>query len=401
MPKVSIIIPTRNRTNTLIDSIKSVLSQNCNNYELIISDNSDDKSINYSAINNLIELKNNKQIRYIYPSKILSMADHWNFASEHASGDYIAILTDRFVMIQSAIKIIINYIDSNEETKDLLIWNVESNYNDLNQKLYIADCKFDFKKISTNTVLSSFLELDISNKNGIYFSDLPRGLNSIYRREYAIKIKNKYGRLFRSYSPDYTSAFMLTSCTKWIHKIDYPLYISHGNNSTGSNSHIFGLKTFMSNIDPIDEVPIKVDSVLNSVIYDFNEIKKLLYPKLNSFNYNKVNYFIALFHEINDKAKNGSPLNIIEMYKILNNNLSQYNEDQIIKINELINLYKLKVFNIFVIYYYKFKRLMNYFRYKLKKNLLNTFILNLDDNIQENNILECIIHVEEKIRSRI
>ena len=42
-PKISVCLPTRNGHKYLEKSIKSILKQSYNNYELIISDNNSDK----------------------------------------------------------------------------------------------------------------------------------------------------------------------------------------------------------------------------------------------------------------------------------------------------------------------------------------------------------------------
>ena len=90
-PFFSIIIPTRNRQETLPYALLTCLNQvDFEDYEIIISDNSDNRIISYKAI----EFCLNEKIRYIYPPHIMSMTDHWEFALNFARGEYVTYLGD-------------------------------------------------------------------------------------------------------------------------------------------------------------------------------------------------------------------------------------------------------------------------------------------------------------------
>ena len=82
-PKYSIIIPTYNGISYLPTCIETIISQDYNNYELIISDdNSTDGTKEY------LETLSHRNIIVIYPPKLLSMTEHWEWALAHAKGDW-------------------------------------------------------------------------------------------------------------------------------------------------------------------------------------------------------------------------------------------------------------------------------------------------------------------------
>lgn len=91
MPKVSVIIPTRNRSELLEQAIQSILNQKYKDYEILISDNqsSDNTSI---AVSKLI--KKHKNIRYFKTSHSLSMVENWNNVLPNLKSKYFSLLMD-------------------------------------------------------------------------------------------------------------------------------------------------------------------------------------------------------------------------------------------------------------------------------------------------------------------
>ncbi|WP_299807114.1 glycosyltransferase family 2 protein [uncultured Shewanella sp.] len=88
-PLVSIIMPSYNSEKTISQSIDSVLSQNYENWELLITDdNSNDKTI--SIVNTYIE--KDKRIRLFINAKNLGAGGSRNRSIKEAKGKYIAFL---------------------------------------------------------------------------------------------------------------------------------------------------------------------------------------------------------------------------------------------------------------------------------------------------------------------
>lgn len=84
-PKYSIILPVYNGIQYLPTCVHSILSQQYDDYELIISnDHSNDGTKEY-----LETLKANSRIKIIEPLKSLSMTEHWEWALSYASGEWM------------------------------------------------------------------------------------------------------------------------------------------------------------------------------------------------------------------------------------------------------------------------------------------------------------------------
>ena len=88
-PMFSVVIPTRERCETLEFAIKTILSQTYDNFELIIMDNySQDKT------QEIVKSYEDARIRYFQSTKRLSMRDNWEAALSHVNGTWMIFIGD-------------------------------------------------------------------------------------------------------------------------------------------------------------------------------------------------------------------------------------------------------------------------------------------------------------------
>lgn len=113
MPKVSICIPTYKQVEYLRKTLDSVLSQNFHDYELIVSDDSKDDSVEKL----LQEFDFKGKLKYFKNTVALGSPANWNHAMKHANGEYIKILhhDDFFTSENSLIKFV-QLLDENPNT---------------------------------------------------------------------------------------------------------------------------------------------------------------------------------------------------------------------------------------------------------------------------------------------
>ncbi len=89
MPRVSVIIPTRNRAELLHAAMTSVLNQSFRNFELIVvDDHSEDDT------QDVLSLFNDRRIKYIRHNVNRGESASRNTGITHSEGDYIAFLDD-------------------------------------------------------------------------------------------------------------------------------------------------------------------------------------------------------------------------------------------------------------------------------------------------------------------
>src|SRR5215207_8249326 len=97
-PLISLIIPTRERAETLFFALQTALDQVSDSYEVIVSDN-----FSQDNTEQVVRNFNDPRLRYFNTGKRLSMSDNWEFALGKARGEYIVYIGDDDAMMPGGI----------------------------------------------------------------------------------------------------------------------------------------------------------------------------------------------------------------------------------------------------------------------------------------------------------
>lgn len=188
-PKYSIIIPVNNVINYLPGAIESIISQDYNNYELIISDDSStDGTAEY------VDTLSHHAIRVIHTPKRMTTAEHFDWALTHAKGEwcifvggddglqpYFFILADKLTDIATT-----KNIRAIVSRRAYFFWNgCQAEYGDkavvysAEQKVYVCNSKkealkalygkkdyFELPQMYTTSLFHTSLIDDIRKKQG-------------------------------------------------------------------------------------------------------------------------------------------------------------------------------------------------------------------------------------------
>ena len=87
--KFSVLIPTRNRLELLRYAVQTVLRQDYDDWEVIISDNNSDEDIA-----GYVASLRDPRVRYFRTQRFVPVTDNWNFAMSKSVGDYVVMLGD-------------------------------------------------------------------------------------------------------------------------------------------------------------------------------------------------------------------------------------------------------------------------------------------------------------------
>lgn len=99
LPKLTVIIPTIERPDTLYWTLRTVIEQDYDNFSVIVSDNaSQDNTAD------VVAGFSDPRITYINPGKRLSMARHWEFALTHVTDGYVTVLGDDDGLLPGALR---------------------------------------------------------------------------------------------------------------------------------------------------------------------------------------------------------------------------------------------------------------------------------------------------------
>jgi len=97
--RFTVVIPTRERCDTLEWALKTCVTQDCDNLEIIVSDNnSADKT------EEVVRSYNDPRIRYVNPGRRLSMTDNFEFALSYVTGGFVTCIGDDDGLLPNALR---------------------------------------------------------------------------------------------------------------------------------------------------------------------------------------------------------------------------------------------------------------------------------------------------------
>lgn len=194
-----VVIPTRNRATIAMNAIRSVLDQRAHNVSVMVSDNSTSES-ERNALASFCAGLSDKRLRYVTPPAPLSMPAHWDWAIQQALQSYEAshflYLTDRMMFRKGALQEILD-LATRYPTK-VISYNhdrIIDNLTPIRVEQYPATEKlFEVETVQLSRLLS---------QAAVIHPAVPRMLNCIVPRAVLERIRERFGSVFASISPDF------------------------------------------------------------------------------------------------------------------------------------------------------------------------------------------------------
>lgn len=87
--RFTVVIPTRERADTLEKTLRTVTAQDYDKLEIIVSDN-----LSADQTRDVVESARDPRIRYLSTGRRLSMSENWEFALSHVTGDWVTVVGD-------------------------------------------------------------------------------------------------------------------------------------------------------------------------------------------------------------------------------------------------------------------------------------------------------------------
>ena len=299
-PFFSIFIPAKGRPGYLVDAIESVLLQEFEDMEIVISNNGADIALKEVVM----RYSEDPRINYVEQPETLAMPMHWEKVTKDLAGDYLLVLTDRSVMKVGTLRFLHEQIMQTEKWPDVISWSWDLYYDHLKILLRHPNNNLRFKTLNSDSQLKSFAQGVIN-----FPYSLPRGLNSCVRNEFIASIRAKHGLAFRTLNPDFTFAYLCLLNTEQYVYIDSPLFISQGLNvSIGGNAYKGDASEYFNSLkleDPFKHVPVKLPIDKSGIHEDFLSMASLCGRSDLLKLWNKSNYYLECFAEVEAKREAG------------------------------------------------------------------------------------------------
>lgn len=214
--KFSVIIPTRERADTLVHCLHTVLGQNYDNFEVIVSDN-----FSQDNTKEVVDSFSDKRIRYFNTGKRVSMSHNWEFALNQIRSGWVMFIGDDDGLFPWALETLNRLIQKyNVETVfaayDYFRWPGHfDDYPDgyltlsLRDREKLKSTREELKRVFSGVSLN--IQLPWLYEGGAASMDL---IN---------RSRDKNGRFFCSQIPDYYSAVALSFATDKYLVIESPI----------------------------------------------------------------------------------------------------------------------------------------------------------------------------------
>lgn len=210
-PFISIVLPTRDRPQFVALSLSFLAKQTFANFEVILVDN----FINQSCFSEFKPYQHDNRFKYFTPDEPLPMADNWEFAIAQASGEYVSVISEKYLFREDALDILFDALKSYESDKrpELVTWwhetltltsmseeNITGRYAPLNKPTH----KKEYSGLEELQRRMSFDELPYSRFVGVKEC---RGkiYSGCFHRKLIAKVRSQFGRVFQPTMPDITS----------------------------------------------------------------------------------------------------------------------------------------------------------------------------------------------------
>ena len=226
--KLTILIPTRNRSETLYWSIKSCLNQDYENLEVIVSDNfsSDDTA-------SIVRSFTDKRLSYYNTGKTLSMSHNWEFALSKVDAGFVSILGDDDAFLPGSVAEINRILDRHQV--DAITWKQSfyrwptNKFARINNILAVPRRKRMYVRDGKNT-----LEALLGYR--LMVDEVPWLYGGFVKYDLIDRVKKKgNGIFFNSRIPDIYSAVVLSSLAQRYLYSSRPFSIAgHSGKSNGS-----------------------------------------------------------------------------------------------------------------------------------------------------------------------
>lgn len=221
-PFFSVIIPTRNRYETLRHTMRTVLGQGFQPFELIISDNSDEEFLPRKEL--IADQLMDQRVRYFRTPSLLSMTDSWEFAISKAEGEYLILFGDDDGLVPDALENIAGII--RETGREAVSWSrIEYSWPEREPLEVVANLLVIPYTGKTGLIESEKYIREIINYEADYRL-LPMFYNSAISRKLIARLKEKVGRVFNASSPDVFTGYAFAHMLGHFLTIGQPLSIN-------------------------------------------------------------------------------------------------------------------------------------------------------------------------------
>ena len=240
-PKISLIIPTVGRCETLRSTLQTAVEQDYSHFEIIVSDNSQG-----DEVKDLLRDSRFSRVTCVTPSDRLSMVDNWEFALSFVESGFVIVVGDDDALVTNSLSYLASAISSS--SADVVQWPINTYiWPMLSDMSYVLPAKrLAYENLQVTRIrehLFEGLKLGVCNN-----WRLPHLYHSAVNMELLNRIRQQTGKYFYSTCPDVYMSYMLPFMAEKPIYIDTPISVVGHSLRSNTAGAVFG-----KNSNAIDE----------------------------------------------------------------------------------------------------------------------------------------------------
>jgi len=221
----SIVIPTRNGAPYLRHNLRTLLEQDFDDFEIVISDNS---PTGREEVRDLVREVDSSRIRYFRTERDLDLPDSFEFAYAQAQGEHLfAIGADDGLLLHGLSMLAEALKEAGPEADVLKYEHMYYGWPDAQPQMfqYFTRIPMRKKRLRISTESSQELLLKYLNHQASY-ANLPYGYGeAVLSRRLVNQIKKKTGRLFPALAQDLFMGCHVLALTDTFFRLAYPISV--------------------------------------------------------------------------------------------------------------------------------------------------------------------------------
>ena len=318
-PRFSIVIPTYNREDLVGYTIKSALNQTFDDVEIIVCDN-----CSTDGTERVVRQHSDARVKYVRTPRHMVIADNWEFARSHASGDLIMMLGDDDALLGSALEQFAEAA-ARHEADFLFCRTVE--YRDLGFQgmgRNTLDCP-PFAGASRKISAEEFLKPLFSFR--FVFDMHPSSF--FFSRAIGDAIAKRCGRFFQTNGVEYCAWPMAAAFAKGIVLVDLPLSICGRTKKSWGSNMIFtnpGKQHIQKFIDDVEHTrkhaPLTNFTMANLMAEGILTAKHLFPQEFQNYQFDEQRYIWVTWVELQSRKSLG--VDVSRELEDLKNHVGKY-----------------------------------------------------------------------------
>jgi glycosyltransferase involved in cell wall biosynthesis len=228
--KFTVIVPTRERSDTLFHCLQTLVRQNYENFEILVSDN-----FSQDNTEHVVRSIGDSRIRYINTGRRVGMSRNFEYALSHVKSGWVTYIGDDDGLMPNALTCANNVIYETgckalAARHHYYIW---PNFDGVYRRNFLC-----IRTGRGYRICSAKLALRRSLKGKLSFLDLPGVYRAFAEYEVLNRLRDESGNFFCSRTPDiYASIALLLGLEQYVY-LNEPLSIA------GASSHSIGHSHF-------------------------------------------------------------------------------------------------------------------------------------------------------------